>query len=257
MKDIFNADTIGRGLNTNIIGKKIIFYESISSTNEIAREKSREGANEGTTIIAGEQVGGRGRFKRHWETPAGNIALSVILYPSIERLPYLIMIAAVGVCRSIEIVTGLKTGIKWPNDILINGKKVCGILIENEIDHEGKVISITGIGINTGLQPADYEEIKTMATSLEKELGQKVSRADITRSLLEELDRLYILQDDQATYEAWRERMITTGQPVTITWKNGSIEGIAEDVDESGALIIRLGDGTLHTVVAGDVTLRK
>ena len=100
---------------------------------DAARQEARNGASEGTVIIAGEQTGGRGRIKRAWMTPKGNIALSVILYPDISCLHYLIMLVSVAAARSIEAVTGLKPDIKWPNDVLINGKKVGGILIENEM----------------------------------------------------------------------------------------------------------------------------
>ena len=123
-------------------------------------------------IIAGEQTEGRGRLKRTWLSPAGNIALSIILYPDINSLPYLIMIASLAAVKSIESVTGLKTQIKWPNDILIDGKKVGGILIENEVRGNKVAYSIVGIGINVALNVADYNEIAATATSLKDESGK-------------------------------------------------------------------------------------
>jgi len=172
-------------------------------------------------------------------------------------VPYLIMMTALAVCHAIREVTGLQAVIKWPNDVLITGKKVCGILIENELRPDGTAAAVVGLGINVRLQPARPQGVLTAAASLEEEAGKPVSRVDIIRSLLTKFDKLYAGTDDRQTFWEWRSNLVTLGQPDTATWKNGSIEGIAEDVEETGGLVIRLADGTLHTVVAGDVTLRK
>ena len=253
----FDAAMLRVDLPVVVIGSLIAYYDSLPSTNDVAREEAHRGVPEGLTVIAGVQEKGRGRWHREWRSPAGNIALSVVLYPATERLPYLIMMSSLAVCRTIAEITGLKPGIKWPNDVFIDGRKVCGILIENEIKKDGRNISVTGIGINVDLPYARYSEITDTAASLENELGKKVSRLEIIRSLLINFDRLYAGGDDISTFQAWREMLVTLGQPVKATWKNGSIEGTAENVDASGALVIRLPDGTLHTVVAGDVTLRR
>jgi len=224
---------------------------------DAARQEARRGAKEGTVIIAGEQTGGRGRLKRTWLSPTGNIALSLVLYPDIASLPYLVMIASLAVVHSIEAVTGLKTQIKWPNDILIGEKKVCGILIENEVRGNRAAYAIIGIGINVNLKVADFAEISTTATSLNKESGRVVSQMKIIRSLLTELERLYLaLPAGETIYETWRDRLATPGKRVKVKWGDHTLEGTAEAVDESGALMIRHADGSLTRIIAGDVSLR-
>jgi len=252
-----SASLITEGLNTTLIGQNVLYYQSLPSTMDEARRVIRQGAREGTVIIAGEQTRGRGRRQRTWLTPAGNIALSIILYPNIKTLPYLIMIASLAAAQSIESVTGIKTQIKWPNDILINGKKVGGILIENEVK-ANKVSSIIGIGINVDLNVVSYTEIADTAVSLKTEAGKDDLLVKIIRSLLIEFEKLYRqLPEGKAIFEAWRDRLVTLGKKVRATIGTGTIEGIAEDVDESGALVIRGADGRLRKVVAGDVTLQE
>ena len=245
-------------MKTNFIGQKVIYYPRLPSTMDAARQEARRGAKEGTVIIAGEQTGGRGRLKRTWLSPPGNIALSIILYPDIASLPYLVMIASLAVVHSIEAVTGLKTQIKWPNDILIGGKKVCGILIENEVRGNRVAYASIGIGINVDLKVADFIEISTTATSLRNESDRVVLGTKIIRSLLTELERLYLaLPAGEPIYEAWRDRLATLGKRVKVKSGSRTLEGIAEAVDESGALMLRHADGTLTRVIAGDVSLRE
>ena len=253
-----SVSTIKAGLTTRFIGQKIIYFQRLTSTMEAARQGAWGGAKEGTVIIAGEQTAGRGRLKRAWHAPGGNIALSIILYPEAAGLPYLVMIASLAAACSIESVTGLNAKIKWPNDILIKEKKVAGILIENEVKGDRVANAIVGIGINIALRPDDYREISATATSLETELGKQVSREEIIRNLLTEFERLYLeLPDTEVIFKAWRDRLVTLGKQVRAHWRENIIEGIAESVDESGALMIRLADGSLTQVVAGDVTLRE
>ncbi len=251
------AAAITKGLQTSIIGRRVIYLSSVDSTMDAARSEALKGAPNGTVIIAGEQTWGRGRLKRNWLSPEGNIALSIILYPDIKSLPYLIMIASLAVVNSIESVTGVKAAIKWPNDILINEKKVCGILIENEVRGNKVVYSIVGIGINVNLKVSDHAEIANTATSLKNETGKDDLRM-IIRSLLMEFDGLYLqLSERKPIFKQWRDKLITLGRHVRATSGNQIIEGVAEDVDEGGALMIRGTDGTITTVVAGDVTLRE
>jgi BirA family transcriptional regulator, biotin operon repressor / biotin---[acetyl-CoA-carboxylase] ligase len=253
-----SVSAIKTGLTTRTIGQNIVYYSRVSSTMEIASNEARRGITDGTVIIAGEQTAGRGRLKRAWFAPGGNIALSLVLYPDAAGLPYLIMITSLAAAYAIESVTGLKTQIKWPNDILLRGKKVAGILIENQLKGSKPVYAVIGIGINVALQPATIKEISNIATSLENELGKQVSREEIIRNFLTEFDRLYLkLPDAEEIFKKWRERLITLGEKVTATWGAENISGMAEAVDETGALIIRLADGTLTKVVAGDVTLRE
>jgi BirA family biotin operon repressor/biotin-[acetyl-CoA-carboxylase] ligase len=251
-----SASLITAGLKNALIGQKVRYYHSLTSTMDTARQEIRQGVKEGTVIIAGEQTGGRGRLKRTWLSPAGNVALSIILYPDIGGLPYLIMIASLAAAKSIETVTGIKTQIKWPNDILIDGKKVGGILIENEVKGK-KAASIIGIGINIDLNVAGYAEITDTATSLKTKSVKDTLRVRIIRSLLTEFERLYLqLPIGKPIYEAWRGRLVTLGKKVRVTSGSQTVGGVAESVDESGALLIRGEEGSVTKVVAGEVTLR-
>jgi BirA family biotin operon repressor/biotin-[acetyl-CoA-carboxylase] ligase len=249
--------SINRSLRTRFIGRKILYFPSVASTMDTARRMARQKTANGTVIIAGEQTAGRGRLNRPWFSPAGNIALSIFLYPGIAALPYLIMIASLAVVRSIEAVAGIKTQIKWPNDVLIDGKKVCGILVENEVKANKVDFSIVGIGINLDLSFADYPEISSTAASLESKSVPDFS-VKIIQSLLTEFESLYLqLPDGKSIYEEWRLKLVTLGKKVKMTSGNHVIEGLAEVVDETGALFIRQPDGSLIKVVAGDVTLSE
>jgi BirA family transcriptional regulator, biotin operon repressor / biotin---[acetyl-CoA-carboxylase] ligase len=244
-----------KSLKTRCIGRKIFYFDSLSSTMDTAREEAHKGAAEGTVIIAGEQTAGRGRLQRAWLSPQGNIALSIILRPEIASLPYLIMIASLAVARSIETVTGQETQIKWPNDVLIGGKKVCGILIENELKGNKADFCIVGIGVNVSLNVSDHDEIAETAISLK---GKDDLRVTIIRQLLVEFDKLYRqLPNGKPIFEGWRNKLVTLGKKVKATWGQQVIEGTAETVEESGALLIRDAHGELVKVVAGDVTLRE
>jgi len=224
---------------------------------DAARQAARNGSPGGTVVIAGEQTAGKGRLKRAWLSPPGNIALSMVLYPDIAGLPYLVMIASLAAGYSIEKATGVKTQIKWPNDILIDGKKVGGILIENEMKNNKVAFSIVGVGINVGLDVTAHTEISATAASLRAGLDDSL-RIKIIRSLLIEFEGLYIkLPDGRDIFKAWRDRLVTLGQKVRVTSTTGVIEGTADSVEETGALFIRRADGKLTKVVAGDVTLSE
>jgi BirA family biotin operon repressor/biotin-[acetyl-CoA-carboxylase] ligase len=251
-----SANKITEGLKTKRMGQKVVYYPTLPSTMDTAREKARQGEEEGTVVIAGEQTAGRGRLKRSWLTPEGNIALSILLRPANASLPYLIMIASLAAARSIESVSGQTTQIKWPNDVLIDGKKICGILIENELKGNKVDFSIIGIGINVALKVTDHKEIADTATSLTTKQNDDL-RLKLIKALLQEFDKLYFqLPDGKAIYEAWRRKLLTLGKSVKATWGKQVIEGTAEDVDENGALLIRDVHGDLVKVVAGDVSLR-
>ena len=251
-----SVSDVKQGLRTRFIGRNILYFPRLPSTMDAARREVHNRAPEGTVIIAGEQTQGRGRLKRAWLAPEGNIALSLVLYPAVARLPYLIMISSLAAAQSVESVTGLAAQIKWPNDILIDDKKVAGILVENEV--KGKNASaVIGVGINVALRTAKIDEISSIATSLEEQLGKTVSRKELIQKFLEEFEILYIMQDFKPVFKRWKGRLVTLGQKVAALWCNDVIEGVAESVDETGALLIRRADGALTRVVAGDVTLKK
>jgi len=257
VEDSLSPAAITDGLATRFIGQEVSCYPSLPSTNDVAKHKARQGAKEGTVIVAEEQTAGRGRIKRRWLSPRGSIALSIILYPELAYLPSLIMVASLAVAGSIEQVTNLKAQLKWPNDVLVNGKKICGILVESDVRGNKVDYAVIGIGINVNLKLSDYPEIAPMATSLSQELGRDVSRHEIIRSLLTEAERLYLaLPDGDSVFTQWRNRLVTLGKKVQVGSGKATYRGIAESVTADGSLLLRQPDGNLLKIVAGDVTLR-
>ncbi len=255
MDDIIN--NLRSQVHTHIVGRNLIYRPSVTSTNDVVLKLAAAGAPEGTVVLAGEQTAGRGRLQRTWLSPRGNIAFSVLLYPTLERLPYLIMVSSLAVARAIESAAGVTAGIKWPNDVQVNGRKVCGILIENHI-RDRDVRSVIGIGINVGTYPADLPSTATSATSLEQEAGRSISKADLLAALFAEMDRLYTLLPGRPglVYRAWQRRLVTLGKPVKVISGTEVIIGVAEDVNRDGSLRLRLPDGSVTVVVCGDVSLR-
>ncbi|MBN1176048.1 MAG: biotin--[acetyl-CoA-carboxylase] ligase [Dehalococcoidales bacterium] len=252
-----SSSSITRGLTTGFIGQNVIYHPRLPSTMDAARHEARRGIPEGTVIIAGEQTEGRGRQQRAWVSPSGNIAMSIVLYPDVGSLPYLVMMASLAVTHSIEEITGLHTQIKWPNDILVDGKKVSGILIENQVKRGRVVYALVGIGINVDLKAADIAGIPTAVTSLKAELDRRIMRTSLIKNLLTELERLYLLLPAGGSiFRAWRDRLWTLGKEVAVISGEDVLDGVAESVDEDGALMLRCADGTLMKCVAGDVSLR-
>ncbi len=254
-----SAELVTAGLKTYFVGQHVLYYPSVSSTMDVARVEAQKNAVEGTVVFADEQTAGRGRIKRAWFTPKGSsIALSVILYPDARRLPYLIMVASLAVAKSIKAITGLNPQIKWPNDVLLNGKKVSGILIENGICGNKISYAVIGIGININLDCSGIPEISHLATSLSDETGKPVSRLAVIRNMLAEMEKLYTsLSSKNTVFEEWRDNLVTLGKRVKATAIDAVYEGVAESVARDGSLIIRTRGGQTVRVVAGDVTLRE
>ncbi len=253
-----SAEAIMRDLVTRFVGQKTLYFEQLPSTMDTARQEALRNTPEGTAIVTGEQTAGRGRLNRAWLTPAGNIALSVVLYPDKQRLPSLPMVAGLAVIHAIEMVTGLKPELKWPNDILLNSRKVGGILIETGSRSDRTGYAVIGIGINARLTPADFPDIESSATGLFHEAGGNVSRIELARYLLRELEQFYLASSDgDAVFLEWRSRLVTLGKQVRVTASpdESTFEAVAESVNPDGSLQLRHPDGTLTSVFAGDVTL--
>ena len=251
------SDSITYNLRTRFIGQRVIYYPRLTSTMEVAKQEAQLGAVEGTVIIADEQTVGRGRMRRIWLSPKGSIALSIILYPSFVYLPCLTMVACLAVVHSIEAVTGLRSQIKWPNDVLVNGKKVSGILIGSDIRRNTVNYAIIGIGVNVNFKPSDFPRLPTSATSLYSELGREVPLLDLIRHLLLEIERLYqALLAGDSVWEEWRDNLVTLGKKVRVESNKTVYQGIAESVARDGSLLLRCLDGRLIKIMAGDVTLR-
>jgi len=252
------GSSIKSRLNTRFIGKQIYYYPKLATTMDTARDLVKKGAVEGTVVIAGTQTAGKGRIGRTWLSPEGGLAMSIILKPKLENLPQLVMIASLAVVRAIKQVTGVEAGIKWPNDIMINGKKVCGILIENEVK-EGRVnFADIGIGINVNFSPRDFPEIADIATSLSHEASTEISNTELVAELLDHLERLYIeANNGEPVYREWLKNMETLGQRIKVDTGKTVEQGWAETVAENGNLIVRREDGSLIEINAGDVTVIK
>ena len=256
--ETLNQSAITKGLTTRFIGQNVLYYPITTSTNDIARQQAHAKAPEGTAVIAEKQTSGRGRLKREWVTPQGNIAVSVVLYPARKDLPFLTMLAALAVQCGIRKTTGLKCQLKWPNDVLINGKKVCGILLESRAAVNSVDYAIIGIGINVNIKLADYQEISAIATSLADETGKEVSRVVLLQNLFLEMEKLYLrLRNGESILAEWRDNLVTIGKQIHVRAGDDVFEGIAESVADDGSLMLRCTDGRLMKFTAGDVTLSK
>ena len=252
-----NPTSITKGLTTYFIGQNVLYYPSVTSTNDIARQQALVKAPEGTAVVTDRQTAGRGRLKREWVSPQGNIAVTVVLYPTRKNLPYLTMLAALAVLHSIEKTTRLKCQLKWPNDVLINNKKVCGILLESQAEADGVDYAIIGIGINVNMKLADYPGIASIATSLANETGREVSRTLLLRHLFVEMEKLYLrLQAGESILAEWRDKLATLDKKIHVRSGDEVFEGIAESMTDDGSLMLRCDDGRLLKFMAGDVTLR-
>ena len=257
--DDISIPAIKARLTTRFVGRNLLYYPTIGSTNDVAKAQGRAGAPEGTVVLADEQTSGRGRLQRPWLSPAGSsLLLSVLLRPTPVELPRLTMVASVAVARSIEAILGLRPGLKWHNDVMLGRRKVCGILVESDLVEDQVSFAVVGIGLNVNFDPASFPEIANMATSLQRELGHAVPRLPLLLRLLEEIETLYLAErQGQSVFIEWRARLDTLGRAVRVAMGDHVEEGVAEDVDEEGRLLLRRPDGSLLTVIAGDVTLRE
>lgn len=231
--------------------QKIHHFYQIDSTMHAARELARGGADEGTVVITESQTHGRGRLNREWLSPTGGIYFTLVLRPMISPTyaTRMNLMASVAVATTIRKLLGLNAVLKWPNDVLIEGKKVCGILAE--IDAEMDVVNFVslGIGVNANTSIPQFENT---ATSLKQALGRDVSRKQFLTALLKEIERWQTLLMETDLLEEWRRLSVTLGKDVRILTPGEVIMGRAIDIDNTGALIIRERDGSLRKTVAGD-----
>lgn len=242
-------------LRTRRFGRPLAVYGIVDSTNDIARELAKHGAPEGAAVLAREQTGGRGRQGRGWVSPAGGLWLSVVLRPSLpaDAWPLIGFAAGAGAAAAVEAATGATILLKWPNDLMLHGRKVGGILVES-----GGDVAILGIGINANVPlEALPDGVRAGATTLLASLGRPVELAALARTVLYEVEQYYDLvhQNPDAVLEAWRARSFLTGRRVTVSGAQ-RIDGVAEGIDVSGALLVRTGSG-IQPVRAADVSVRE
>lgn len=242
------------------IGREILRYEQVQSTNDLVRTQAEAGASEGLVVMAEEQTAGRGRLGRRWVAPKGSsLQFSILLRPDLplSQAFCLTRMAALAVADTLRDELGLTATLKWPNDVLLNGKKCTGILIETTLEGDAVAFATVGIGLNVNFSMRDLPELAPFATTLADELGHPVDRNKLAQALLARLDAYYIqLQEGADLYAEWRSRLVTLGRMVRVATPNGIEQGIAEDVARDGALLLRQGD-LLVPLYAGDVTIVK
>ena len=247
---------------TDIIGREILCFDTLDSTNTYLKRVAANVAD-GTVVIAAHQTAGRGRMTRSFESPAEKgLYLSVLLRPQLppERLLPLTAMAGTAVCDAVERVCGVRPGLKWPNDPVLNGKKLCGILTELVME-ENQPCVVLGIGLNVSQTAEDFSpEVAEIATSLAAELGRPVSRAVLAVALMEALDCLYaaLKSGDLSEYlESYRRDCVNLGRTVQLIAPDGTREQAdALNVDEVFGLVVQTGDGERKTVRAGEVSVR-
>lgn len=262
MPDILRQSDIKPGLKTTIIGKKMQFLSEVVSTNTLAMELAADGTPEGTVVIAETQTGGKGRLGRKWISPKGNLYLSVVLRPNvpIHKAPLITLTGAVAVASAIRTTCGLDAGIKWPNDILISGKKVSGLLTEMSAEQDRIRHIVLGIGVDVNMEIGELPpEVRSLTTTLAAEAEVKINRNALLQQVLRDLERWYqkFLNNDADVLEEWKKLNVTVGNRITVSGAGEALGGLAQEVDRDGRLIVRLDDGTIRTVAAGDVTIVK
>ncbi|MEK8127363.1 biotin--[acetyl-CoA-carboxylase] ligase [Paenibacillus filicis] len=251
-------------LQTERFGRQIKYSEEVESTQLVIQQLVQAGAEEGALALAELQTAGRGRLGRVWHSPKGKgLWFSVLLKPewlNLADTPQLTLLTAVAVCRAIRAVTSLDVGIKWPNDLLVGGKKIGGILLEASVENGSLRHVIAGIGISVNLAPEDYPaELLEKATSLSIAAGTKIDRAALLNRILTELEQVYALYRTEGFAPVkllWEALTVSLGRRISSTTAQGPIEGFAERIDDHGALSLRMDDGSVRILYSGDIDFR-
>ena len=248
---------------TRVLGRKVHYFSEVTSTNDVAKELAAKGVEEGTIVLAETQTRGKGRLGRKWLSPRGGIWFSVILRPKIPaRDSYqLTFMAAVAVAKAIRKMFEVNAGIKWPNDVLVNERKVCGILTETTIRGNAVDFAVIGIGVNANVDLTSFpEDLRTSVTSLGAEVKREVDREEFFSALLEELENYYeVLQQKkfELVLEEWKALTTLFGAHVKVTSFEEKLKGVAVNVNRNGALEVLLKNGTVRKIVSGDVVKQE
>ena len=262
--DVLSSAEIESQITTRWAGKKVIYYEETDSTNNRAKELGDVGDknNHGTLFVADRQVAGKGRRGRAWESPSGSsISMTLLLHPEIlpGKASELTLIMALAVEEGIRKVTGLKPGIKWPNDIILHGRKTCGILTEMSAEIGYINYVVIGVGINVN-QEAFADDIKDVATSLRIECGSNVRRAALVAAVMEGFEKYYEIfmqtEDLTGVVDHYNELLLNRGEKVRVLEPGNEYEAMALGINASGELLVRLPDGEEKEVYAGEVSVR-
>jgi BirA family biotin operon repressor/biotin-[acetyl-CoA-carboxylase] ligase len=253
--DIPLPEEIYNIIDTKIIGKNIIYLKKITSTNKYAKENIKSNFPEGTLIIADNQTEGRGRKNRKWLSPYGGLWFSLILYPEIpiQNSMFLTMICSISIADAIKKNINVQPIIKWPNDLLLNGKKICGIL--TELDAEIDKINYTIIGIGINVNNTIEKSLKNKATTLKEYYGNDISRVKLLKDIIIDLDKYYFLLKEKnykKIKELWLSKSKIIGRKVKFLKKDTYIKGIVIDIDDNGSLIIK-NHNKKYKMITGDI----
>ncbi|MGE7824447.1 biotin--[acetyl-CoA-carboxylase] ligase [Paenibacillus sp. NPDC093718] len=258
--DKLSVEQLTAGMSSQTFGKTLKLLDKTTSTQEDARQLAEEGAAEGTLVISEEQTGGRGRMGRKFHSPRGKgIWMSLVLRPKqpLHLTQQLTLLTGVAVCRAITKCAGVQTDIKWPNDILFQGKKVCGILLESATEDERVRYCIAGIGISANLKESDFpEELRSVATSIRMAGGATVNRTGLIQSIMAEMEVLYELYNEQGfepIASLWEALSGTVGREVHVQTARDRFSGIATGLNRDGALLVRNQDDELIPVYSGEI----
>jgi BirA family biotin operon repressor/biotin-[acetyl-CoA-carboxylase] ligase len=237
--------------------KKLFIFDEVDSTNRIAKELALAGAEEGTVVIARTQYHGRGRFDRIWQSPEGGVYLSIILRPrkSTQKISLLPFVAALAIARTINLYS-LNSTIKWPNDALVNGKKIAGILLESEIKGHEVIYVVVGIGLNLNIDRKDLSpDIQPRSTSMFHELGAPVDYHEFLRTFFIQFEKAYFLfveNQFERIIDEWKNHTDTLGKTIRVHTSTGTLQGIAFDIDPLGFLLLRTENGEIKKILSGD-----
>jgi len=251
-----SAEIIGTYLKTSLIGRKITVFESIDSTNNYAKKTASDGAEHGTVIVADTQTAGRGRLGRSFVSPENTgLYMSIIIRPHFDLQTVSLITSAVACATSeaVEKLCGVKTGIKWVNDLYMNGRKICGILTEATLDLEMKSLDYAVIGIGVNVRKCDFgEELNKTVTSVEQETGTVIDRNVLCAEILNSTEKYLDMIKSREYLSYYREREILTGHVITANAGNEKIIGKAVGIDENANLVIILDDGTERHLSSGE-----
>jgi biotin-[acetyl-CoA-carboxylase] ligase BirA-like protein len=256
-----NLEKFQESLSTKRFGRRVFFSRKIKSTSDWAKKLAKMGAEEGTVTVAETQTAGRGRLGREWASPRGGLWFSIVLRPKVKasEATKLVFVASLAVVRVLHQKCKLETETKWPNDVLVNGKKICGILAETttKTGNVGSVVLGVGVNANFRVEDALPAMVKATATSIQSELGRKIRLESLFKWLLEEIEATYdgcVEAGFASVLEEWKGYARFLGHSVVVTDGGERLNGLALDVDLEGALILRLQNETRKRILVGDVT---
>ena len=258
------ASEISKDMNTKFVGRNLYVYPEVGSTNAVAKFLSENGIENGSVVIAEKQTAGRGRTGKSWESPLGGVWLSIILAPDVDdsKIPLITLATGVAVAKTLEKIGIDNPEIKWPNDLMLNDKKVCGILTEAVTNFNKIRNVIVGVGIDANFSTDELpEELKGITTTLKEELGKEVDKNLLIKIFLEEFEEICELFNHdchETILTEWRKRSYTIGKTVEVKKpSNKTYDAYAIGISKEGSLVVEKSDGSLEKVISGECTIKK